>query len=192
MPTISIAVIAHNEERNIARALSSAAWADEVILVDCGSTDGTVKAAAGFRVKLFSRPNSTAVYVNKQFAIDQAASDWIFILDADEEIPAGLGCRNGQAWMNLRGGHRSTQRLGHDEAMGEHIPAVAGIVRQRPEFRQHGQRNRLLDGIGLKSPAVLDDFRKSLNFMGAGNFHAGQVENGADFRELVRIAAGNQ
>ncbi len=90
MPTISFAIIAHNEEKNLPRALSSAAWADEIILVDCGSTDGTVAAAAGFAVKSFSRPNSTAVHVNKQFAIDQAASDWVFVLDADEEIPAEL------------------------------------------------------------------------------------------------------
>lgn len=90
MPTISIAIIAYNEEKNIRLALSSAAWADETILVNCGSTDGTVQAAAKFAVKLFTRPNSTAVYVNKQFAIDQASSDWVFVLDADEEIPAEL------------------------------------------------------------------------------------------------------
>ncbi len=90
MPTVSIAIIAHNEELNLPRALASAAWADETVLVDCGSTDGTAAAAAGFRVKLFSRPNSTAVYVNKQFAIDQASSDWVFVLDADEEIPPEL------------------------------------------------------------------------------------------------------
>jgi glycosyltransferase involved in cell wall biosynthesis len=90
MPTISIAVIAHNEEKNLSRALSSASWADEVIFVDCGSTDGTALAARDFDVKFFSRPNSRAVYVNKQFAADQATSDWIFILDADEEISPAL------------------------------------------------------------------------------------------------------
>lgn len=90
MPTLSIALIAHNEEQHIRRALASAAWADELILVDCASTDGTVAAAAGFPVKLYSRPNSTAVYVNKQFAIDQASSDWVFVLDADEELTDGL------------------------------------------------------------------------------------------------------
>ena len=90
MATISIAVIAHNEEKNLERALASAAWADEVIFVDCGSTDGTALAARNFPVKFFARPNSTAVYVNKQFAADQAGSDWIFILDADEEISPAL------------------------------------------------------------------------------------------------------
>jgi len=73
MATISIAVIAHNEEKNLERALASAAWADEVIFVDCGSTDGTALAARNFPVKFFARPNSTAVYVNKQFAATRPA-----------------------------------------------------------------------------------------------------------------------
>ena len=90
MPTISIAMIAHNEEKNLARSLASAAWADELIFVDCGSTDGTALAARDFKVKYFPRPNSRAVYVNKQFSIDQASSDWVFILDADEEITPAL------------------------------------------------------------------------------------------------------
>jgi len=90
MSTITIAMIANNEEKNLARSLSSAAWADELIFVDCGSTDGTALAARDFPVKFFSRPNSRAVYINKQFAADQAASDWIFILDADEEISPSL------------------------------------------------------------------------------------------------------
>ncbi|MDA8131328.1 MAG: glycosyltransferase family 2 protein [Elusimicrobia bacterium] len=90
MPTLSIAMIAHNEERNLSRSLSSASWADEVIFVDCSSTDGTAMAARGHGVKYFSRPNSQAVYVNKQFAADQASCDWILILDADEEISKDL------------------------------------------------------------------------------------------------------
>lgn len=90
MPTLSVAMIAHNEEANLARSLASAAWADEVIFVDCGSTDGTALAARDHKIKFFSRPNSQAVYVNKQFAIDQATSDWVFILDADEEISPAL------------------------------------------------------------------------------------------------------
>ncbi|MDP2865017.1 MAG: glycosyltransferase family 2 protein, partial [Elusimicrobiota bacterium] len=90
MPTLTIAMIAHNEEKNLARSLASAAWTDETVFVDCGSTDGTALAARDFKVKFFSRPNSRAVYVNKQFAIDQASSDWVFILDADEEITPAL------------------------------------------------------------------------------------------------------
>ncbi len=90
MPALSIAMIANNEEKNLARALGSAAWADEIVFVDCGSTDGTALAARDFKVKYFARPNNRAVYVNKQFAVDQASSDWVLVLDADEEISPAL------------------------------------------------------------------------------------------------------
>lgn len=90
MPTLTVAMIAHNEEKNVARSLASAAWADEVVFVDCGSTDGTALAARDFKIRYFARPNSQAVYVNKQFSVDQASCDWVFILDADEEISPAL------------------------------------------------------------------------------------------------------
>jgi glycosyltransferase involved in cell wall biosynthesis len=90
-PRISIAIIAHNEEDAVSRALESAAWADEIIFVDCGSTDRTAAIASAHpKVRLFSRENSLAVHINKQFAADQASGDWIFILDADEEITPAL------------------------------------------------------------------------------------------------------
>ncbi|OGS12092.1 MAG: hypothetical protein A2234_07305 [Elusimicrobia bacterium RIFOXYA2_FULL_58_8] len=90
MPTVSVAIIAHNEEEKLPVALKSAAWADEVIVVDCGSSDRTAEIAGKSGARVFSRPNSMAVHVNKQFSIEQASSDWVFILDADEEMPAAL------------------------------------------------------------------------------------------------------
>jgi glycosyltransferase involved in cell wall biosynthesis len=90
MPTLSVAMIANNEEKNVRRSLTSAAWADETVFVDCGSHDGTELEARKFPVKYFARPNSLAVYVNKQFAVDQCTGDWILILDADEEITPEL------------------------------------------------------------------------------------------------------
>ena len=88
---ISVAIIAHDEEATVARALESAAWAYEIIFVDCGSTDKTAAiAAARPKIRMFARENSLAVHVNKQFAADRATGDWIFILDADEVITPGL------------------------------------------------------------------------------------------------------
>ena len=84
MPTLSVAMIANNEEKNVRRSLTSAAWADETVFVDCASCDDTELEARKFPVKYFARPNSMAVYVNKQFAVDQCTSDWVLILDADE------------------------------------------------------------------------------------------------------------
>jgi len=90
MPTLSIAIIAHNEEKNLARALSSAAWADEIVFVDCASTDKTAEIAKKFTSKIYHRENNPNLNVNKQFGIEQCSGDWILYLDPDEQITEKL------------------------------------------------------------------------------------------------------
>jgi glycosyltransferase involved in cell wall biosynthesis len=82
---ISAIVITFNEERNLADALRSISWADEIIVVDSQSTDRTVEIARSFTDKVIIRswPGYSA---QKNFAHEQAAYDWIFSLDADERV----------------------------------------------------------------------------------------------------------
>jgi glycosyltransferase involved in cell wall biosynthesis len=86
---ISATIIAFNEEANIREACASLEWADEIIVVDSGSTDKTcdVAAACGARVINNDWPGFAA---QKQFATDQAAHNWIFSLDADERVSEEL------------------------------------------------------------------------------------------------------
>ena len=86
---ITATVITFNEEHNIAAALESLAWADEIIVVDTESTDGTVEIARRFTDRLFVRawPGYSA---QKNFAAEQASNDWIFSLDADERVSPEL------------------------------------------------------------------------------------------------------
>jgi len=82
-------VIAQNEADRIGRLLKSCAFADEIVVVDSGSADGTqaVCRNAGARV-IF---NQWAGYVaQKQFALEATTHEWILCLDADEEIPEAL------------------------------------------------------------------------------------------------------
>lgn len=82
---ISACVIVKNEEKNIGKWLSCAsAIADEMIVVDTGSTDGTVEIVKSSNAKLhhFSWCNDFATA--KNYAIDKAKGDWIVFLDADE------------------------------------------------------------------------------------------------------------
>jgi glycosyltransferase involved in cell wall biosynthesis len=86
---ISATLITFNEETNIREACESLSWADEIIVVDSESTDQTraIAAASGARVITKSWAGFGA---QKQFAVEQAANDWIFSLDADERVSPEL------------------------------------------------------------------------------------------------------
>ena len=88
--SISICIIAHNEEENLPRTLASLAWADEIVLVDCESTDGTAERAREYTDIIFPRPNLADLNVNKNYSFDRAKSDWILCLDADEVVSPSL------------------------------------------------------------------------------------------------------
>jgi glycosyltransferase involved in cell wall biosynthesis len=82
---ISATIIALNEEANIAEACKSVQWADEIVVVDSGSTDQTRQIAAACGARVITNPWS-GFAAQKQFAIEQTAYDWVFSLDADERV----------------------------------------------------------------------------------------------------------
>lgn len=89
MTKLSIIVITKNEEENILDCLKSASFADEVIVLDSGSTDNTIILAESAGAKVFSS-DWVSYGDQKNKAIDLASNDWIFSLDADERIPEML------------------------------------------------------------------------------------------------------
>ena len=82
---ISVTIITFNEAENIKAACESAAWADEILVVDSESTDATREIAAGLGVKVLVK-RWDGFSQQKQFAADQAQYDWILSLDADERV----------------------------------------------------------------------------------------------------------
>jgi glycosyltransferase involved in cell wall biosynthesis len=82
---ISATVITFNEEHNIADALKSLRWADEIIVVDSESNDRTLEIARQFTDRIFVNP-WPGYAAQKNFAAAQARFDWIFNLDADERV----------------------------------------------------------------------------------------------------------
>ena len=86
MSTISVAIIAHNEESCLSHALESVAWADQIVVVDCGSTDATPDIARRSCVELYGEPNRENLNLNKNIAIERCTGDWVLILDADEIV----------------------------------------------------------------------------------------------------------
>lgn len=82
---ISAVIIAFNEEKNIAQAVESVAWADEILVVDSESIDKTRQIAESLGAKVLIQ-NWLGFAGQKQFAVDNAANNWVFSLDADERV----------------------------------------------------------------------------------------------------------
>src|SRR6202034_4930223 len=87
--TRSVAMIAMNEEANLARTLDSVRWADEIIVVDSGSKDRTIEIAKSFGAKA-SYHAFGGHGEQKNVALDLCTSEWILLLDADEVLTTEL------------------------------------------------------------------------------------------------------
>jgi glycosyltransferase involved in cell wall biosynthesis len=90
MNHLSVCIIAQNEQENLPRLLQSVQGvADEVVLVDGGSTDRTQEVARAAGAKVFFRAFTNHAD-QKNYAASLASNDWIFLLDADEELSDDL------------------------------------------------------------------------------------------------------
>jgi glycosyltransferase involved in cell wall biosynthesis len=85
LPKVSVTIITKNEAANIAAAIGSVAWAEDVLVVDCGSTDATVEIARARGARVVHR-DWRGFADQKNFAAGQAAHDWVLSLDADERV----------------------------------------------------------------------------------------------------------
>jgi glycosyltransferase involved in cell wall biosynthesis len=113
VPKLTVTVITRNEAPNIAAALASAAWADELLVVDAESTDDTAAIArrSGARVEVRPWPGYSA---QKNYAASIASHDWILSLDADERVTPALAAEI-QALLRSEPGHRGYRvpRISH-------------------------------------------------------------------------------
>ena len=136
-------MIVKNEEKNLLRCLTSVRpFVDELIVVDTGSTDGTIALAreAGVEVKHFTWCDDFAAARN--FALDQSSGDWVLTLDADEELVV-----EGENWRD---------RLTNDPAIlaywlplydtGQPLTAMQfpRLFRRLPELRYEGRYHEQL------------------------------------------------
>lgn len=87
---ISAVVHTYNEEKNIARCLSSLKWVDEIVVIDMGSNDTTCDIAEEFHARIYNHPHTGFVEPARNFGLEKAKGDWLVIVDADEEIPVKL------------------------------------------------------------------------------------------------------
>lgn len=86
---LSVTIITFNEEQNIARAIKSVSFADEIIVIDSYSSDKTVEIAKNLGVQVISE-EFLGYGQQKNFAADKCQGEWILNIDADEEVSPEL------------------------------------------------------------------------------------------------------
>lgn len=86
---ISAVAITKNEENNIKDCLETLKWADEIVIIDSGSTDKTRDFAAGYTDKIFLSNNNSVAF-NRTLSFEKTKNDWILFLDADERLTPEL------------------------------------------------------------------------------------------------------
>ncbi|MFA6013850.1 MAG: glycosyltransferase family 2 protein [Gallionellaceae bacterium] len=89
MPTLSVIIITKNEAANIRACLESVAWAEEIIVVDSGSTDATVSIAREFTPHVYEH-DWPGFGAQKNRALSYTKGDWVFSIDADERVTPEL------------------------------------------------------------------------------------------------------
>jgi glycosyltransferase involved in cell wall biosynthesis len=105
--TLSVAIVSLNEEANLGRTLESVKWADEIVVVDSGSSDRTCEIARQYGAKVVVEP-WRGYAAQKNFAIEHCTKTWVLSLDADEEISSDLAqeIRNVISDPNAMDGYR--------------------------------------------------------------------------------------
>ena len=88
-PTLSVILITKNEAELVGQCLASVQWADEIVVVDSGSTDATVEICRRYTAKVFVT-DWPGFGPQKNRALDMATGDWVLSIDADEEVTPAL------------------------------------------------------------------------------------------------------
>jgi len=88
--SLSVIIIAKDAEATIRRCLESVAWADEIVVVECGSSDRTAEICRELGAKVHQTPDWPGFGPQKNRALERAARDWVLSLDADEWLSPEL------------------------------------------------------------------------------------------------------
>ncbi len=91
MKTLAVIVLARNEAENIAACLETAAFADELVVIDSGSDDGTPAIAREKGARVTDHPMTEGFAAQRNYALTRTEADWVLYLDADERLSPEAG-----------------------------------------------------------------------------------------------------
>ena len=161
---LSIVLAVYNEEKNLAECLKSVEHiADEIVIVDGGSTDNTVEIAQKFGARVIKTTNPPMFHINKQKALEAAKGDWILHLDADERVAPALAKQIQEA---VKG-----------------YPIEIVDAKKQNLFIRHQQNIEARDGkIGTDKSEITAYFIPRLNFFLGGYLKHGGVYPDGEIR----------
>lgn len=133
MSQLSVIIITKNEAENIERCLQSVCWANEIIVVDSGSTDDTQSICERYGVKFYS-DDWQGYGIQKNRALNKANGDWVLSLDADEYLSDGLQTEIQQAIKSPQfDGYQLLMRLVFNDRIIKH---AVGLNKHLRLFRR--------------------------------------------------------
>ncbi len=135
MLPISVCMIVKNESAVIERCLGAVArWAEELVVVDTGSTDDTLERAAGFSTARVHRRGFVDFSEARNASLELATRDWILVLDADEWIAHGSENELARALQSGRD-HHALWRINFLSGGGMNLTPITRLIRRAAGYR---------------------------------------------------------
>lgn len=131
LPTLTVAMIVRDEEGQLPAALASVeGLAGRCVILDTGSTDDTIAVARAAGAEVFERPDFPGFGPAKQEVLERCESEWIFFLDADERVIAGLAASIREV-IESGGAHAGYRVHRSNHVLGRQMTSM-GLDRDRP------------------------------------------------------------
>lgn len=134
-PRLSVVLITKNEAHNIEACLASVAFADEWIVVDSGSTDGTVEIARRMGAQVTVVDDWPGFGIQKGRALALARGDWVLSLDADERVSEPLAQQIRRVIADTTGQASALETASSDATLGYELSRLSSFCGQ---WMRHG------------------------------------------------------
>lgn len=141
MSTVTAIILARNEEKHIVDCIKSIQFADEILVIDDGSTDQTVPLATNLGAKVIPHPLNGDWSQQRRFGISQAHCEWILFIDSDERVSPQLAK---SIQESIKGEPKAYWLRRYN--LFHHNPATHGVVRPDKVLRLMPREGATVEG----------------------------------------------